>query len=176
MKILVREAVDRSHPDQDLNNVVHCVQLLLDTITYLTAEEFKSFSMLDWNIVIRTVASIFELLVAKIIRQNIDYTESTRLSNIKPHLLRLRSRMGDLSISTEITHDLPDMFFLFYSALDPIVDTYDAMVNHLDQNTQSDNILKNSFRYTPALCPVINGALKSTDYWSILEQNQFESD
>jgi hypothetical protein len=174
MRISIMDVVQPSEQTHSSSHSIECIKSLLDTITCLEIKDFNDFSMFDWSIVIKTIASTFELLAIAINQQNIDHISTKGLSSFGPYLLRLRLRMNDLSATKISTGDPPDMFCLFHSVLGIIIDKYNAMTSHLSLMADHGNIGSGGHQYLASLCPIVNGSVQSTPYWSALNENEWD--
>jgi hypothetical protein len=169
--------MDVVQPGEHTHNASHsieCITSLLDTITCLEIKDFDGFSMFDWSIIIKTIACMFEVLVVAINRQNIDTISTNGLSSFEPHLLRLRLRMGDLSATKVNTGNPPDMFHLFHSVLGVIIEKYNAMTNDASLMADHGNNSPGRHPCLVSLCPIMNGSVQNTPYWSALNDNGWE--
>jgi hypothetical protein len=174
MRITTMDVGQPGEQPHSFNHSIECIKALLDTVTCLQIEDFNDFSMFDWNIIIHTIASMFEIMVVAINQQDNAHMTTKGLSGFGPYLLRLRLRMNGLSATKANPGDPPDTFCLFHSVLGIIIDKYNAMVNHLTLMADHMNIRSGGQRYTASLCPIMDGSVKNTPYWLALNENEWE--
>jgi hypothetical protein len=154
----------------DLANGVQAINLLFNTFAQFEMAQWQEFSMIEWNLLVRTIISIFELLNSALSQSPVNTTQIQELSSFTTSLEKFQSRMKQLSkIKT-------DIFALFDSVLQVVIETYRRMCDQLRTLGNANVSYRSQCQSMPSLCPVANGSLRNTMHginsgqnWSVYE-------
>lgn len=166
------------------------INSLLEYIVNAPLTEYKNFSITNWAPVIQSVVtfpklgqfSILDVGVANMWKAMIEAERATYLTNLE----RLCDRLEGTSITkrranrdTPSSHNLqvPDLFYLFCTVLR----LFKSNLVRESQPLLTDQIPTNnheqSNKRARSRCPVINGDLQNTDYWTMwMNSNNLMSD
>lgn len=154
------------------------INRLLDYIVNAPTTEYKNLSITDWAPIIQSVIifpklsqfSILDLGVASTWQALIETERATYLT----HIDRLCDRLEGTSVAkrqvdgnTPSSHNLPDLFYLFCTVLRLFKDNLVREYQLLSTEQAPPNNNEQSNKRSRSRCPVVNGDIQSTDYWTM---------
>jgi hypothetical protein len=157
------------------------INSLLEFIINTSTTEYSNLSITNWAPIIQSVIifpklfqfSIMDLGVATTWQDMIQAERATYLAQID----RLCDRLEEASITNRQSENkLPDLFYLFCTVLRLFKDNLvrESQLPSTQSTLESNEHINKRAR---SRCPVVNGDLQSTDYWTMwLNSNNLMSD
>ncbi|RAO69351.1 uncharacterized protein BHQ10_005363 [Talaromyces amestolkiae] len=154
------------------------INSLLEYIVNTPTTEYKNLSITNWAPIINSVVifpklcqfPILDLGVASTWQAMIEAERATYLTNIDrlcDHLEGTSITKRQLNRDTPSSHNLPDLFYLFCTILRLFKDNLVRESRLLSTDQIPPNKNEQSNKRARSRCPVINGDIQSTDYWTM---------
>ncbi|KUL87548.1 hypothetical protein ZTR_04521 [Talaromyces verruculosus] len=148
------------------------INSLLEYIINTPTTEYRNLSITNWAPIINSVIifpklcqfSILDLGVASTWQAMIEVERATYLA----HIDQLCDRLEETSITKDrAERKLPDLFYLFCTVLRLFKENMVRESQSQSQPSLAGQTPNNSTKTARSRCPVINGDLQSTDYWTM---------
>jgi len=127
---------------------------------------YASYPTTNWCRLIHTVITAFSLLSAVNSYPNVSPQTATEIMRFDRYLELLRLRMQERS-TTDLDDPsaVPDYYCLWSSVLRVANDKYRELAAETQQAMNVGDESANVFQVNSAICPVMNGSLRQTEYW-----------
>jgi hypothetical protein len=97
----------------------------------------------------------------------IDFADANEASHFGVFLESLCFRMDELTTVRADTKTGPDVFCMFKSVLRIVHGTYEEMISNISRKSRCLGAKEKLGRF-PSSCPMLNGSIKITEYWNVL--------
>lgn len=158
------------------------INSLLEYIVKIPTTESRNLSLTDWTLVICSVITFPKLCQFSILDSGVASTWQAMIERERAtflaHIDRLCDRLESISVAKRATEKkLPDLFYLFCTVLRLFKDNQVREVQRLPASQTSPKNNEQSNKRRRSRCPVINGDIQGTDYWTMwMNSNNFISD
>uniref|UniRef100_A0A093V7T1 Putative transcriptional regulatory protein n=1 Tax=Talaromyces marneffei PM1 TaxID=1077442 RepID=A0A093V7T1_TALMA len=161
-----------------------CASEIISLLQYVNTSttEYRNLSITNWAPVIQSVVMFpklcqFTMLDPDVARTWQDMIEIERATYLT-HIDGLCDRLESTSITKLQTEQkLPDLFYLFYTVLRLFKANLMRELEQLSSGQIPPNNANQSNKPPSSRCPVVNGDIQSTDYWTMwMNSNNLMSD
>ncbi|PYI18896.1 hypothetical protein BO99DRAFT_422775 [Aspergillus violaceofuscus CBS 115571] len=169
-------------PVENLKEARSClaeIQGFFDYFLSIPLDKYIYFSLREWCQLILTISTASQICFLTYPFMDTQWYEFQikARSRMQIYLESLLHRMSTLSVSK--TGDAPDIFSMFQSVLDVVLETYavakinsplQSVSDHLGtEDTDSPSVVETST--TSRRCPMMNGTIKQTEFWEAVQQS-----
>ncbi|KAF2668288.1 hypothetical protein BT63DRAFT_440477 [Microthyrium microscopicum] len=174
-RISIMSTLDSQEPQDDLARSCRALKSLFSAFMEINDEVYHEFSAIDWNLLIRGIISVFQLLTWALENPNPNPLSVTDLASFGPYLESIQAHLSKLSSTTADANSAPDIYYLFDSVLDVVRNKYERMSKQLQSHNLETTEHWNQYRYVASLCPVMDGSLRKNDHWSNQRSDQWSN-
>lgn len=165
ISVTSRLNLHQDNSPEDLTHSTQAIKSFLEHFAHFDLTQYQNFSMMEWNLLIRTIISIFELLTSSLHQSSLDSTNIQEICSFAPALENVRFRVQQYS-----KHPT-DIFGLFYSVLQVIEEKYGRMCAQFAALGGKITSQWSQYKYMASLCPVVNGSLRNTPHGAKLGED-----
>jgi hypothetical protein len=154
---------------------IESLRSVFDLIARVDMSLYQNFGV-EWTRLVWTIIAVFRLIHSAITFSLSDRSIVEQLSRFGQYFEILCFRSKELSSSGK-DGGPPDMFLLFDSVLRVVREKYAKMIGTLsDVSTESSpSSFGSSAKSFAALCPMMNGGVRGTDYWDAYSTSTMQS-
>lgn len=176
MKLAVdasQKALVLQFPSQAFNSSIaileglDAIAQLLGMFVSLPEPEYQQLLMPEWSRLIGTIAVLFTFVHQLSLEQPLDSDVLDKITQLTILFETLAVRMEDMTQVGKQERAPPDVFCLFGSVLRVVREKYGQLLSRLSQSQKRNSTSKAV--PLPMYCPIVNGSLKTTEYWEVLQ-------
>jgi hypothetical protein len=149
---------------------LEATKVVFEIIVSMDPTQYRTFGLSEWCILTGVIINAFVILSTMSAMQHVDSKAVEQAAQYGRYLELLSFRAQELSRSKGSSSAPPDIFCFWHSVLGIVHHKYTAVAKEVNHSVLANSSQRSKaspkIRISPSLCPVLNGSLKSTDYWT----------